>query len=240
MCGGRRSGPHLGRRCGRISGLAAMIFLSAAGASADTFHGLNAGAPVFGGNVILTPQLAQNFAATGTQSIRVNFRLDSGATTWNATQLALYDQVIANARGAGLEVLGLFSNETVAGGQTAWNDDPDSDGLNAYVSQYADTAQFLVDRYQGDIQQWELWNEPNAWSNPNYANDPQNAGGTYILPRVYARMLSETYRALDDASLSGAQLATGGLLAHDIGGSFSTAMDYMQQVYNQNDIWDAM
>ena len=174
------------------------------------------------------------------QSIRVNFRLDSGATTWDATQVALYDQVIGNARAAGLEILGLFSNETVAGGQAAWNDDPDNDGLNAYVSQYADTAQFLADRYQNDIQKWELWNEPNAWSNPNYANDPQNAGGTYILPRVYARLLSETYRALDDASLSEARLATGGLLAHDIGGSFSTAMDYMQQVYNQGDIWDAM
>ena len=33
---------------------------------------------------------------------------------------------------------------------------------------------------------------------------------------------------------------SGGLFAHDIGGSFSTAMDYMQQVYDQNDIWNAM
>jgi hypothetical protein len=226
-----------------IAGITAAVCLSATTANADPFHGLNAGAPVWSGSVILTPQKAQEFAATGTQSIRVNFRLDFGATSWNATQLAMYDQVIASARGAGLEILGLFSNETVAGGQTAWNDDPDNDGLNAYVSQYANTAQFLVDRYQNDIQNWELWNEPNAWSNPNYANDPQNAGGTYILPRVYAQLLSQTYRALDAASLvgpQGAQLASGGLLAHDIGGSFSTAMDYMQQVYNQGGVWNAM
>ncbi|HMP07619.1 MAG TPA: hypothetical protein PJ982_14815, partial [Lacipirellulaceae bacterium] len=32
----------------------------------------------------------------------------------------------------------------------------------------------------------------------------------------------------------------GGLLAHDIGGSFSTAMDYMQQVYNQSAIWNSL
>jgi len=56
-------------------------------------------------------------------------------------------------------------------------------------------------------------------------------------------MLSETYRALDAASLlgpQGAKLMSGGLLAHDIGGSFSTAMNYMQQVYNQTDIWNAL
>ncbi len=210
---------------------------------ADEFHGLNAGAPVWNGSVVLTPQMAQEFAATGTRAIRVNFRLDSGATSWNANQLTMYDQVISNATNAGLQVLGLFSNETVAGGQAAWNDDPDNDGLNSYVSQYASTAQLLVSRYGGTVHNWEVWNEPNAWSNPNYASDPQNAGGTYILPRVYAQLLTETYRALDSASLigpQGAQLTSGGLLAHDIGGSFSTAMDYMQQVYNQNSVWNAM
>lgn len=211
-------------------------------AVADTFHGLNAGAPVWNGNVLLTPQAASAFAATGTGSVRVNFRLDSGATSWDTTQLAMYDQVIANARNAGLEVLGLFSNETVAGGQVAWNDDSDGDGMNGYVADFASTAQLLVDRYQTDIQTFEIWNEPNAWSNPGYASDPQNAGGTYILPRVYANLLSETYRALDDSSLigpGGVKLATGGLLAHDIGGSFSTAMPYMQQVYDQSPVWNS-
>jgi len=223
----------------------ALLLLVAAGSSArgDMFHGLNAGAPIWNGSIAFTTEKAAAFAATGTQSIRLNFRLDAGATSWNSTQLAMYDQVIANARNAGLQILGLFSNETVAGGQSAWNNDPDQDGLNSYVSQYASTAQFLVNRYQNDIQQWELWNEPNAWTNPAYASDPQNAGGTYILPRVYARLLSETYRALDAAALvgpEGARLMSGGLLAHDIGGSFSTAMDYMQQVYNQSSVWNAM
>lgn len=236
-------GTHAPGRAVLISAVIAAICFAYHGAKADQFHGLNAGAPVWGGSVILTPQKATQFAATGTQTIRVNFRLDSGATNWNATQLAMYDQVIANARDAGLEVLGLFSNETVAGGQAAWNDDPDNDGFNTYVSNFADTAEMLVSRYGNDIKRWELWNEPNSWTNPDYASNPQSAGGTYILPRVYARMLSETYRALDAASLlgpQGAKLMSGGLLAHDIGGSFSTAMNYMQQVYNQGDIWNAM
>jgi hypothetical protein len=96
--------------------------------------------------------------------VRINFRLDAGATTWNATQLALYDQVIANARNAGLQVLGLFSNETTAGGQAAWNVDPNGAGLNSYVTAFASNARLLVDRYRNDVKQWEVWNEPNAWS----------------------------------------------------------------------------
>jgi hypothetical protein len=209
---------------------------------ADEFHGLNAGAPIWNGSLQLTSQRAQQFAATGTDSIRVNFRLDSGATTWNTTQLAMYDQVIANARNAGLKVLGLFSNETVSGGQGAWNNDPDNDGLNSYVTQYATTAQFLVNRYKNDVKTWEIWNEPNAYTNSNYATDPMNAGGTYILPRVYAQMLNQTYRQLSSAGLltPGTRLVSGGLLAHDIGGSFSTAMDYMQQVYNRTSVWNSL
>ena len=76
--------------------------------------------------------------------------------------------------------------ETVAGGQTAWNLDPNGNGTNAYVATFASTAVQLVDRYKDDVKQWEVWNEPNAWSNPNFQTDPTHAGGTYILPRVYA------------------------------------------------------
>jgi hypothetical protein len=221
------------------------LALTAVAARADQFHGLNAGAPVWNGAVIFSPQKAAAFAATGTNAVRINFRLDAGATSWNPTQLALYDQVIANAKNAGLAVLGLFSNETVAGGQATWNVDPNGDGTNQYVADFANTALQLVDRYKNDVKQWEVWNEPNAWTNPNYQSNPTEAGGTYILPRVYARMLSDTYRKLNSAGQAllddhGITLASGGLLAHDIGGSFSTAMDYMQSVYSQNAIWNSL
>ena len=213
-------------------------------AEGGTFHGLNAGAPVWNGVVQFTPQKAAQFAATGTEAVRINFRLDGGATSWDAGQLAVYDQVIQNATDAGLEVLGLFSNETVAGGQSAWNDDADGDGRNSYVDAFADTALQLVDRYKDDIKRFEVWNEPNAWTNPSFAVDPQNAGGTYILPRVYANILSETYRHLNTGGqtlldANGVSLATGGLFAHDIGGSFTNSMPYFQQVYDQSSVWSS-
>lgn len=226
-----------------VAGLAVTWGCVAPTAQASEFYGLNAGAPVWNGAIQLTPQEATQIASTGTGAIRVNFRLDAGAAQWNSTQLGYYDQIIANARNAGLKVLGLMSNETVAGGQFAWNDDPDGDGVNGYVTDFASTAQLLVDRYKGDIKQWEVWNEPNAWANPAYASDPQNAGGTYILPRVYAQMLSQTYLGLNSGGQSlledhGITLATGGLLAHDIGGSFSTAMPYFNEVYDQTGVWN--
>ena len=219
-------------------------------ASADTFHGMNAGAVVWNGSTLLTPQKASDIAATGTNALRVNFRIDvqDGHTGWDSSLLNQYDQIIQNATNAGLEVLGLWSNETVYANQATWNDDPSGTGLNGYVTDFANNALLLADRYKDTIKVWEVTNEPNAWASAdpnNPANDPRFVGGTYILPQVYANILAETYKTLnhyDNRSIlddNGIRLMTGGLLAHDIGGSFSTAMPYMQQVYNQDHVWDA-
>src|SRR4051794_29739967 len=82
-------------------------------------------------------------------------------------------------------------------------------------------------------------NEPNCWSNPNYTSDPQHAGCTYILPRVYAKLVAEVYVQNADLIQSrGLELVSGGLFAHDIGGSFSWAGDYMTQVYDMGPWYD--
>ncbi len=214
---------------------------------ADTFHGMNAGAVVWNGSIELTPEKANAIAATGTNAIRINFRIDwqAGHTGWDSALLTQYDQIIANATNAGLEVLGLWSNETVYANQATWNDDPTGTGMNAYVGMFSQNALLLADRYKDTIKTWEVTNEPNAWAfaDPAYS-DPKTVGGTYILPSVYANILAETYKELnyyDGRSIlddNGIRLMTGGLLAHDIGGGFSTAMPYMQQVYNQDQVWD--
>ena len=215
-------------------------------ATADTYHGMNAGAVVWNGSTLLTQQKANDIAATGTNALRVNFRIDvqDGHTGWDSDLLTQYDQIIQNATNAGLEVLGLWSNETVYAGQDVWNDDPTGTGMNAYVGMFAQNALLLADRYKHTIKTWEVTNEPNSWSINPATNDPRFVGGTYILPSVYANILAETYKELnhyDGRSIlddNGIRLMTGGLLAHDIGGSFSTAMPYMQEVYDQNQVWD--
>lgn len=225
-----------------LCSLAGALFASPL--AADQYHGINAGAPIWGGAISFSPTKAGSIAATGCRGVRINFRLD-GHAGWDAGLLSAYDTIIQNALDRNLVVLGLLSNECMPVGQPSWNDDADGDGMNAYVAGFSETARLLITRYRDRIKRWEVWNEPNAWTNANYAEDPRNAGGTYILPRVYANLLAESWKELNhDAGRSvltdhGIALVSGGLFAHEIGGSFSHAMDYMEQVYAQNAAWDA-
>lgn len=216
----------------------------AATAAADTFHGINAGAPVWNDTIFFTPGRAQAIAATGTNAIRINFRLD-GHTSWEPSLLAQYDQIIDNAVNAGFEVLGLWSNETTIGTQAQWNASTGRGGSpNAYAQSFASNAAFLADRYADKIKRWEVWNEPDAWAQPPSVVGAANAGGTYLTPARFADLLATTYEALDDHNgtslldTHNIELVTGGLLAHDIGGSFTTGRTYMSGVYNHS-IWSA-
>ena len=203
------------------------------------FYGLNPGAPVWNGQVVLDSAYAQALAATGAGSVRVDFRLD-GASSWDGPKLAQYDGIVDAVLAAGLEPLGLLAYEGVIGGQSQWNDDPDQDGYNAYVESFASTTEILFAHFQGRIRRWEIWNEPDCWSNPNYASDPQNAGCSYLLPRVLAKLLAESYVRNEAAITSGAvSLVSGGLFAHDIGGSYSPAIGYLTELYGQS-VWDWM
>lgn len=211
---------------------------------ADQYHGLNAGAPIWNGAIRLTQDKAAAFAATGCRAVRLNFRLD-GHSSWDPTLLAQYDTIVQNATSNHLVVLGLLCNECVPQWQALWNDDPDGDGMNDFVTQYAQSALLLVDRYKDRIKRWEIWNEPNAWTNPGWT-DPKYAGGTYILPRVYANAFAESFKQLNYyngrtiLATNGITLVSGGLFAHDQSNSFSTAMDYMLQVYDVTAVWDAL
>src|SRR5689334_19022540 len=95
------------------------------------FYGINAGAPVWSGQVLLDDALASGMSAAGAHAVRVNFRLD-GAAAWDAAKLAQYDAIIDRVIAHGLEPLGLFAYEAVPGGQAQWNDDADGDGYNDY------------------------------------------------------------------------------------------------------------
>jgi hypothetical protein len=208
------------------------------GASACAYYGGN-GPSVYGGQNGLTEAYAAMADTAQLGALRLNFRLD-GQASWNDALLRQYDAYVNVAREHGYDVLGLVANEALMGDQTVWNTGYDATGYSAYVQQYVDTVGLLMRRYGDTIKNWEIWNEPNAWSNPGYANDPAHAGGTYILPQVYSKILAETYLQ-NRATLAakGLHLVTGGLFAHDIGGSFSPATDYFGQLLGQG-VWDWM
>ncbi|MCC6558768.1 MAG: hypothetical protein IT372_38030 [Polyangiaceae bacterium] len=230
----------------RPAALALALALAAAAASTRglaapgvhcSFYGMNAGAPVWQGQVILDVAYAEQMAITGARAARVNFRID-GAADWDAGKLAQYDGIIDAVIAAGMEPVGLLAYEAVNGGQAQWNDDPDGDGFNDYVDGFAGASQVLFDHFNGRVRRWEIWNEPNCWSNPGYANDPQSAGCTYILPRVFSKAMAEVFVRNEALFASGSvSMISGGLFAHDIGGSSSPATDYLGEVYSDG-VWD--
>jgi len=200
------------------------------------------GPGVYDGQNGLTESYAQHVDQAGLGGLRLGFRIDT-QTSWDQALFDQYDAYLAVAKEHGLDVMAIVLYESTppsAGGQAQWNSGYDSSGYSAYVQAFVDTAKTLMDRYGDQIKYWEIWNEPNAWTNPSYASDPTQAGGTYILPQVYAKMLTETFvQANATIEAKGLHLVTGGLFAHDIGGGFSPATDYAQQVY-QDGPWDWM
>ena len=191
----------------------------------------------------LTNGLDEGYAShvdqAGLGGLRMAFRIDT-QTTWNQALFDQYDAYMAVAKEHGLDVLGIVLYESTTEGQDQWNCCADATGLNPYVQVFVDTAKTLMSRYGDQVKTWEIWNEPNAWTNANYANDPTHAGGTYILPQVYAKILAETFvQAQPIIASKGLHLVAGGLFAHDIGGSFSPATDYAKQVFDLGP-WDWM
>lgn len=197
-----------------------------------SFYGIDPGAPSDGRQVILDAAYADQLASAGAGAVRVEFQLPSSGS-WSAGDLATYDTIINAIGAAGLQPLGLLSDRTVPAGQADWNDDPDGDGDNDYVHAFAETSKVLFSHFSGRVARWEIWSQPNCFTDPAYASDPQNAGCTYLLPRVFARMLGAVYtenQALFQANK--VSLVTGGLLASEDAASPS-GVDYLVELYAQ-------
>ena len=185
----------------------------------------------------LTAPYAQAVDRAGLGGLRMGFRIDTQAT-WNQALFDPYDAYMAVAKEHGVDVMGIVLYESTTEGQASWNSGFDSTGMSPYVQLFVDTTKTLMERYGDQVKYWEIWNEPNAWTNSNYATNPTQAGGSYILPQVYAKMLAEVFvQANATIKSKGLHLITGGLFAHDIGGGFSPGTDYAQQVY-ANGVWD--
>lgn len=219
--------------------LVLMAILALPASANDTLPGVNVGAPIWGGNILFTDALAADIAGSGCREIRVNFRID-GHSTWDATQLANYDQIIATAKAYNLNVTGIIAYESILGSQAQWNENYNTTGMNDYIADLADIAWILIDRYKDDVKFFEIWNEPSCWSTPPTGLEP---GCFYIYPRCYANLLAEIYYECTNNGGAtyfednGISLVTGGLFAHDIS-ALSTAMDYMRNVYQQSQVWD--
>jgi hypothetical protein len=157
--------------------------------------------------------------------LRLNFRLGKCFADWTSvgcngrTALQIYDEVVDGALDRGFRVLGLLSNETRHGDQQEWiannAEAAGGNGDNDYVRGFATNAGILASHFGERIGQWELWNEPDAWTSLDEQGRP--TGGSFLYPSNFAWLLRRGYGEVKLAR-SRAVVISGGLFAHDLDG----------------------
>jgi hypothetical protein len=90
-------------------------------------------------------------------------------------------------------------------------------GNNPFIGRFVAEAAQLVQALKM-ISQWEIWNEPNAWT--QHPSPKEYSGSTFIYPSLYAGLLGkatqEIKRVRPDASV-----LSGGVFCHNIGGNLT-------------------
>jgi hypothetical protein len=187
------------------------------------------------GGQLLSDELG-SIQAAGAGWVRVNFRLGQCFTTWTSTgcngksAIQTYDQVLATIQARNLKVLGLLSSEAWPGQQSDWTANNAENvaggtGNNAYIQAFAQNAAgVLASHYNGTngplVSQWEVWNEPNAWSsNPTPG---VYTGSSFIYPSNFAQLLIQAQAVIKRAN-NAAVVVSGGLLGLDPSGSHKGA-----------------
>lgn len=156
--------------------------------------------------------------------IRLNFRLGACYKDWvsrgcnGRTALQTYDEVIDIALTNGFQILGLIGHEAWPGEQKDWNasnaEHTSGDGDNPYLQHFADDAvTILATHYKDRIRAWEIWNEPNTWTERDDQGRP--FGGSFIYPSGFAWALTHAYEAIKLAQPD-AIVVSGGLFGHDL------------------------
>lgn len=217
------------------------IMLGPANSIAAGPYGLDDGWAVdhSSGRVLLTSAKVQEYTDAGAGWIRIEFSLLDGGLgheSWDPTILALYDEAIDNARTGGLKVVGLIDAGSWRGTQTDWLEnsveEAGGNGDNAYFRGYVDNAVVpLVQHFDGRIDTWELWNEPNACT----SGCPYR-GGTYVHPSNLSWALARAWVAIHvEQNISDVSLYFGGVFGHNIGGTVGygpAGAKYIDDTYN--------
>ena len=178
------------------------------------------------GNITFTHSLAKQLTfiqGAGAGWVRLNFRLGACFQDWTSTWCSgktgrdTYRQLMQQILASNLQILGVIANESWHGGQQDWTannveHNPDVNGENDYIDVFAESAAGVLVAAFPEISQWEVWNEPNAWTSS--PGPGVYTGGTFIYPSNFAQLLSQSYAAIKAAN-STATVLSGGLFCHD-------------------------
>ena len=144
------------------------------------------------------------------------------------SRLQKIDAVVAAVKAGGLKILGLIDGGTVTGyGQAQWaaNSAEMAGGMgdNPFIDQMGSTFAMLSAHYAGQIDAWEVWNEPNAWT------QSYGVGGSFIYPSNFAWLL----RRIKENQKDSAPIVSGGIFAFADGSGLHTGIDYLNAAVSQ-------
>lgn len=189
------------------------------------------------GSIKLTDAVVDAIVETGAKEVRLNFRVGNyGKDT--AEWYAVYDVIIQKLLDRGLTIIGCINYETLhtPNGQQDWCvnnvENGGTDGSNAYMEALSQLTLRVAQHYEGRIYYWELWNEPNCWT--QQASETEFVGGFYIYPSNFAALLSLVYKQLKHTHNVDCEIIAGGMFGHDIGGDKnkeSGGMNYITRTY---------
>jgi hypothetical protein len=135
------------------------------------------------------------------------------------TALGIYDDVVTKARAANLQVLGLLSSESMRGDQSEWlannAEQLGGDGDNAYIRRFGrDVAGALARHFADRVTAWEIWNEPNAWTQEMAPG--VFSGGSFVYPSNFPWLLKRSYAAIkEEQPTNSSTVLSGGLFGLD-------------------------
>ncbi len=147
--------------------------------------GIDGNRPLDGtGNISPTIQ-PDLIAATGTGYVRVNFVRGIYDSPRDADWLNRFDNLIDGLRARGVQIYGLIGHESVPGspGDNCRDGAPNG-AAEAWVREYVDIFDFIVEHFQGRVEFFETFNEPNDWH-----GQPR----PWIHPYWMAKMLRDIY-----------------------------------------------
>jgi len=169
--------------------------------------------------------------------VRLNFRLGAHYQDWTTpdsrekTAFDQYDVVVNACLAQGLHILGLICNEAWPGHQSDWCAGNAENGLgngdNPYMQALTNAFVEITKHYSGAISDYEIWNEPDAWTSHLLTTVYQ--GGSFIYPSNFAWLLHRVYLARP----AGVTIISGGLFGHNIGGKPNPGDVYLGDTYRQ-------
>ena len=140
----------------------------------------------------------------GAKWVRLTFewnQLETSQGTYNSSKLAAWDRSVALSRQAGTKVL-----VTVYGTPSWASSNGKVGGAPSTNAYYANLMSFLANRYRGQVQAWEIWNEENVSRFWTTGPDPAR----------YAGLLRAAYPAVKSADPN-ATVVFGGTSGNDTG-----------------------